>query len=68
MYLLCHESFIYIIDKFTKKRKDGATCHLNVTVMYLAITFFFEEISYKLSGVEVDGIKNVGTTSTMKNL
>ena len=66
VFTLPTESFLYIEGKLTKK--DGTEGEPNVKLVNNAMAFLFEEIRYELAGVEVDRTKNVGITTTMKNL
>lgn len=58
LYVVPHESWIYVEGAFTKG-EDGALTNN-------AISYLFDELRYEINGVEVDRVKNVGITSTLK--
>jgi hypothetical protein len=66
VYTLPSKSYLYVEGTVTKKDK-GTTAGV-VTLVNNAVAFLFEEIRYEIAGVEIDRTKNVGITSTMKNL
>lgn len=67
VFTLPSERFLYIEGKLTEKG-DNVTDGLKVNMINNAMMFVFEEIRYEIVGVEVDRLKNVGITFTMKNL
>lgn len=66
VYTLPSESFILIEGKL--KKQDGTTDDTTSNLVNNAIAFLFEEIRYEICGTEVDRVKNVGLTTTMKNI
>ncbi|XP_054257317.1 uncharacterized protein LOC128982384 [Macrosteles quadrilineatus] len=50
--------------KSTKTDRTEAPWHF----VNNAVAFFFDEIRYEIAGIEVDRTKNVGITTTMKNV
>lgn len=65
VYTLPSESFIFI--EGTLKKNDGNN-DTTTSLVNNAIAFLFEEIRYELCGTEIDRVKNVGLTTTMKNI
>ena len=66
VYTLPSRSFIFIEGKIVKSADNS-----NDTTTQLvnnAMAFLFDEIRYELCGTEVDRVKNVGVTTTMKNI
>lgn len=65
VYTLPHKSFLIIEGKILKSdgKSDETTKFINN-----CMAFLFDEIRYELCGTEIDRVKNVGITSTMKNL
>ncbi|XP_011865787.1 PREDICTED: uncharacterized protein LOC105560892 [Vollenhovia emeryi] len=61
LYTLPCESLLYIEGKLKKKNNDAENFLANNCV-----AFMFDEIRYKLNGVEIDRIRNAGITSTIK--
>lgn len=65
LYLLPHDSYIYIEGKIEKepsaKPEDEVPYFVNN-----APAFLFDEIRYELNGIEIDKCKNVGVTTSMK--
>lgn len=65
LYLLPHDSYIYIEGKIEKdpsaKAEDEVPNFVNN-----APAFLFDEIRYELNGIEIDKCKNVGVTTSMK--
>jgi hypothetical protein len=61
-----YESYLFIAGKCTGKKLDGTDAP--VKFVNNAIAFLFDDIRYEISGIEVDKIKNLGITTTMKNL
>lgn len=66
VYTLPCESYLLIEGKI--KKQDGATDDTTTDLVNNAIAFLFDEIRYELCGTEIDRVKNVGLTTTMKNL
>ncbi|XP_070531431.1 uncharacterized protein [Cardiocondyla obscurior] len=64
LYMLPHESFLYIEGKLTKSK---VVAESDVILGDNCIAFMFDEIRYELDGVEIDRNRNVGVTSTLKN-
>lgn len=60
------ESFIVIHGKVEAKKADGTA--QDVSFVNNAMAFLFEEIRYEIFGKEIDRNKNVGITSTLKNI
>lgn len=60
------ESYLHVTGKVTKS--DGQTQYENLHLVNNAIAFLINEIRYEIGGVIVDRSKNVGITSTIKNL
>lgn len=65
LYVLPSESFLYIEGALTKT--DG-TISADSTLTNNSMAFLFEEGRYELNGVEIDKTKNLGITTTLKNL
>ncbi|KYM86190.1 hypothetical protein ALC53_04157 [Atta colombica] len=65
LYTLPYESFLYVEGKLTKNK---AVQSAHVTLGNNCIAFIFDEIRYELNGVEIDRNRNVGITSTLKNV
>ena len=65
VYTLPSES--YILIEGTLKKQDGSD-DTTTNLINNAIAFLFEEIRYELCGTEIDRVKNVGITTTMKNI
>ncbi|XP_036147653.1 uncharacterized protein LOC118647252 [Monomorium pharaonis] len=64
LYTLPFKSFLYIEGKVTiNKPAEG----FSVVLGNNCVAFMFDEIRYKLDGVEIDRNRNVGITSTLKN-
>ncbi|XP_070154059.1 uncharacterized protein [Polyergus mexicanus] len=62
--VLPYESFLYIEGKLKiNKPAEG----FDVVLGNNCVAFMFDEIRYKLDGVEIDRSRNVGITSTLKN-
>ncbi|KAL6254321.1 hypothetical protein P5V15_014370 [Pogonomyrmex californicus] len=64
LYTLPYESFLYIEGKLTKNRVVEGS---DVVLGNNFVAFLFDEIRYKLDGVEIDRNRNVGITSTLKH-
>lgn len=65
VYTLPCESYIHI--KLSYTNKDNAF-DANNKLISNAIAYLFDEIRYEINGSEMDRVKNVGITTTMKNL
>lgn len=61
------ESSIHITGTISGK-KIGGVDDAKVSLVNNAIAFLFDDIRYEIGGVEIDRTKNVGITTTMKNL
>lgn len=67
LYLLPHESFIYI--EGTVARRAGVDNQTALPAWSGSQAFFmFDDIRYELNGIEIDRCKSVGITSAMKGL
>lgn len=66
LYVLPHESIIYIEGKAEINAVNGDNEDNEVNFINNAPAFLFDEIRYELNNFEVDRCKNVGLTSTMK--
>lgn len=68
LYVLPHDSYIYIEGDVTIETADGATPAQIIAPNFVnnAAAFLFDEIRYELNGVQVDLCKNVGITSLLK--
>ena len=64
IYTLPWQSYIYMEGRFTKENNDPPDASINLTNN--AFAFLFDEIRYELNGVEIDRVRNLGLTSTMK--
>ena len=60
------DSALYITGKVSGKKQDNTAA--DVYFVNNAVAFLFDDIRYEIGGVEVDRIKNVGITTTIKNL
>ena len=60
------DSSIHISGKISGKKQDQAEA--TVKLINNGIAFLFEEIRYELAGIIVDHVKNVGITTSIKNL
>lgn len=69
VYVLPSASTIYIEGIATVINKDDPAKPVKKSVDFTnnAISFLFQDIRYEMNGVEIDRIKNVGITSTMKS-
>lgn len=65
VFKLASESFLYMEGKLTKK-SDNVEGEQSVKHINNAMMNHFEYITYKLTGVEIDRIKNVGLSFTHK--
>lgn len=68
IYILPSASFIYIEGRASVFSKDdsGKIIKKNVQFTNNSILFLFQDIRYEINGIEIDRVKNVGITSTMK--
>ncbi|KAL6253706.1 hypothetical protein P5V15_015521 [Pogonomyrmex californicus] len=64
LYTLPYESFLYVERKLTKNRVIERS---DVVLGNNFVAFLFDEIRFKLDGVEIDRNRNVGVTSTLKH-
>jgi len=64
LYVLPSYSSLHITGRPTKA--DGTSVVAKTELVNNGICFLFEELRYKLNGVEIDRCKNVGLTSVMK--
>ena len=60
-------SFLHITGKVSGK-KTGGTTEATVKLVNNAMAFLFEDMRYEISGIEIDRTKNVGVTTTLKNI
>lgn len=60
------ESTLHITGTIVAKKEGGAVA--KVSLVNNAIAFLFDDIRYEISGVEIDRTKNVGISSTIKNV
>lgn len=69
VYILPSASSIYIegIASITHTDVSGKLVKKNVDFTNNAISFLFQDIRYEMNGVEIDRVRNVGITSTMKS-
>lgn len=69
VYVLPSASSIYIEGYANVSGVDntGKSIDKNVAFINNPIMFLFQDIRYELNGVEIDHIKNVGITTTMKS-
>lgn len=65
IYTLPCKSFIVIEGNI---KKDDNAADTTTTLINNAMAFLFDEIRYELCGVEIDRVKNVGITTTIKNI
>lgn len=70
IYLLPSASALYIEGNFLAQTKDaaGVLKKKKVKLINNAISFLFQDLRYEINGVEIDRIRNVGLTTTMKSL
>ncbi|XP_070167775.1 uncharacterized protein [Polyergus mexicanus] len=65
LYTLPYESFLYIEGKLKiNKPAEG----IDLVLGNNCVAFMYDEIRYELDGMEIDRSRNVGITSTLKNL
>lgn len=67
LYLLPHESFIYI-EGTVARIADVANTVASPLWSGNQAFFMFDDIRYEINGIEIDRCKNVGITCTMKGL
>jgi hypothetical protein len=60
------ESTLHITGKLSGK--TAAATDADVSLVNNAVAYLFDDIRYEIGGIEVDRTKNVGITTTMKNL
>lgn len=63
---LLHESTLHVEGNLSGK--TAADADSDVYLVNNAIPFLFEDVRLEIAGVEIDRAKNVGITSTIKNL
>lgn len=61
------ESTLHVTGVLSGKKADNTT-GASVSLVNNAIAFLFDDIRYEIGGIEIDRTKNVGITSTIKNL
>lgn len=61
-----YESTLHITGTVSGKKAGGAAT--DVSLVNNAIAHLFDDIRYEIGGIEVDRTRNVGITSTLKNL
>ncbi|XP_046803829.1 uncharacterized protein LOC111687407 [Lucilia cuprina] len=64
LYVLPHESFIYVEGFATK---EDSTISTNIRLLNNCIAHLFDEIRYELNGVEIDRTRHLGITTEIKN-
>lgn len=68
LYVLPSASTLYLEGEVYIYRNDDTKAKVDtVNFVNNPILFLFQEIRYELNGVEIDKIKNVGVTTTMKS-
>jgi hypothetical protein len=67
VYTLPSKSFLYLEGRVAGKKVPDNTA-VDVKFVTNAAAFLFDEIRMEIAGVEVDRVRNVGITSTIKNL
>lgn len=65
LYILPSESFIYVEGRLLKE--DGTVAAL-AQLTNNSISYLFDNIRYEMNGVEIEHTRNVGHTSTLKNM
>lgn len=69
LIVLPHESYLYFEGKIKVGPKEANATEADVIrIDNNGIAFMFSEVRYELNGVEIDRCKNVGITTTLKNL
>lgn len=66
IYMLPSKSFLLIEGNIDVKKADDTKT--DYSLINNGVAHLFDEIRYELGGVEVDRTRNVGITTTMKNL
>lgn len=66
VYTLPARSYLYVEGSVTAKKADQT--ETTVQLVNNAVAFLFEEIRYEIGGMAVDRTKNVGITTTIKNI
>ncbi|XP_054257341.1 uncharacterized protein LOC128988496 [Macrosteles quadrilineatus] len=61
------DSYVVIHGKVEATKTTGATA-LDVNLVNNGIAFLFDEVRYEICGKEIDRTRNVGITTTLKNL
>lgn len=69
IYVLPSESYIFVEGCATVSSQDAAGKQTKKSVNFTnnPISFLFQDIRYEINGVEIDRIKNVGITTTLKS-
>ena len=60
-----HDSYLYILLEYTN---NLGVFDQTYKLVSNAVALLFDEVRYEICGSEIDRIKNVGITTTMKNL
>lgn len=68
VYTLPCESYLYLQGKFNPETKVEGTTSLETKMVPNCFAFLFDEIRFEINGVEIDKVRDVGITSTMKML
>lgn len=68
LYILPSASSLYIEGTITAKNTATKEQITSVEFTNNPILFLFQDIRYEINGVEIDKVKNVGVTTTMKSL
>jgi hypothetical protein len=68
MYVLPSASTLYIEGTIAVVNRDTKASVSSVLLTNNPILHLFQDIRYELNGIEIDKIKNVGVTTTMKSL
>lgn len=68
LYVLPSASSIYIEGTITALNTTTKETIKSIELTNNAILFLFQDIRYEINGVEIDKVKNVGVTTTMKSL
>lgn len=69
IYILPSESYIFVEGSATVTSQDAAGKQTRKVVNFTnnPISFLFQDIRYEINGIEIDRIKNVGITTTLKS-
>lgn len=67
IYTTLHDSNLLIEGKFVKETDGTAITNGHEILSTNGFAFLFDEIRYELFGVEIDKVKNVGITTTIKS-